>query len=485
MELYFSQYFNVPREVLDEYGAFDISVASDLPLFIDPFLLFHSDKPEYQALHEGILTYLRFLRDKAAGGSLNPSLIASWYQFKEVKQNWLGFTVLGNGGHGLGRDFAVALHASLGTILSNFGSETVTRDSHLEKVSLLRPSVGRDSISDFTTNLIKEHLLTYTQTFAQAHLQPEQCRKFRVRRVRFNYDTEAWEDGLFVLPVLRDDFALLTPTDMLTRDDTWISRADLVHNFSQIPEALPDDVLRGQVNNYIAKQLSANPKKGEVERAIHRTIQEFPELLDYYIRMKEESGDDAESISKERVDETDLIFVEQLKALIADLQARSTFYQHGWSSYDEALQRVRAFKHYVEHQDGYKLINRKGQPFARETDVQLYFGLIWFSSAFDVNREPNNGRGPVDFKISIGAADKALIEFKLASNTQLKRNLEKQVEIYEAANQTNRSIKVIVCYTERDQTKVTGILKELGLADRENIVVIDARSDNKPSASKA
>jgi hypothetical protein len=91
----------------------------------------------------------------------------------------------------------------------------------------------------------------------------------------------------------------------------------------------------------------------------------------------------------------------------------------------------------------------------------------------------------VDFKISIGAADKALIEFKLASNTQLKRNLEKQVEIYEAANQTNRSIKVIVCYTERDQTKVTGILKELGLADRENIVVIDARSDNKPSASKA
>jgi hypothetical protein len=112
MELYFSQYFNLPREVLDEYGAFDISVASDLPLFIDPFLLFHSDKPEYQALHESILTYLRFLRDKAAGGSLNPSLIASWYQFKEVKQNWLGFTVLGNGGHGLGRDFAVALHAS-------------------------------------------------------------------------------------------------------------------------------------------------------------------------------------------------------------------------------------------------------------------------------------------------------------------------------------------------------------------------------------
>ena len=63
MELYLSQYLCIEPGVLDTYGAFDVSVASDLPLFIDPFLLFHSDKPEYQALHEGILKYLRFLRD--------------------------------------------------------------------------------------------------------------------------------------------------------------------------------------------------------------------------------------------------------------------------------------------------------------------------------------------------------------------------------------------------------------------------------------
>jgi hypothetical protein len=117
--------------------------------------------------------------------------------------------------------------------------------------------------------------------------------------------------------------------------------------------------------------------------------------------------------------------------------------------------------------------------------VQLYFGLIWFGSAFDVNRETNNGRGPVDYKVSIGAADKSLIEFKLASNSQLKRNLQKQVEIYEAANQTSQSIKVVICYTDHDQTRVAAILKELGLADKENVIVIDARSDNKPSASKA
>lgn len=102
-----------------------------------------------------------------------------------------------------------------------------------------------------------------------------------------------------------------------------------------------------------------------------------------------------------------------------------------------------------------------------------------------MNREPNNGRGPVDYKVSIGAADKSLIEFKLASNSQLKRNLQKQVAIYERANQTATSVKVILCYTRADQAKVARILRELKLTKRADIVVIDARSDNKPSASKA
>jgi hypothetical protein len=42
--VYFSDYFGVHPDVLAKYGALDISVVTDLPLFIDPFLLFNSDK---------------------------------------------------------------------------------------------------------------------------------------------------------------------------------------------------------------------------------------------------------------------------------------------------------------------------------------------------------------------------------------------------------------------------------------------------------
>ena len=50
-----------------------------------------------------------------------------------------------------------------------------------------------------------------------------------------------------------------------------------------------------------------------------------------------------------------------------------------------------------------------------EEDLQLIYQFTWFNTAFDSNREVNNGRGPVDFKVSFGSADKALVEMKLAS----------------------------------------------------------------------
>ncbi len=190
MEAYFSQLYGVDPDVLDRYGAFDISIVSDLPLFIDPFLLFNSDRPEYQVLHDDILKDLTFLRDHAHG-NLDSGLIDAWYRFKEVKQNWLGYTYFGNGGAGLGADFARALHGAFGQMFQDFGRETVTRGSRLEKLCLIQPGVGRDNVSDFTTSLIKGYLLTYTETFACQHLAEEDSDTFSVPRASFNYLTQS------------------------------------------------------------------------------------------------------------------------------------------------------------------------------------------------------------------------------------------------------------------------------------------------------
>lgn len=485
-DLYFSQIFGIDPDVLDQYGALDVSLISDLPLFVDPFLLFHSDKAEYHALHEDIIKYLVFLRDKSST-ALDAALIRSLYSFKEVKQNWLGFTFLGNDGHGLGKDFAKSLHGALYSILTDFGSESITQSSHLEKLALIKEGVGRDSISDFTTNLIKGYLLEYTQTFAREHLDPSMCADFSVNRAVFNYGTEVWATKSYYLPRFDGDFVLLTPADMLTRDDTWISRDDMIKTYSHLPAAVEDDQLRAQINNYFSKLLSIKPSADDRKWAAARTIAEFPVLVDYYIKIKEDDGDSAVADSNLKLREVRDLLYEMVKQVIADADAERVLSQGDITSYQEALQRVLGFKKYIESNDGYKLINKAGggKPFSRESDVQIFFGLIFFGTQFDINREPNNGRGPVDFKVSRGASDKTLIEFKLASNSQLKRNLQYQVEIYENANGTRSAVKVIVFYTQQEEDKVVKILRELKIQNEEAVVLIDARADNKPSASKA
>lgn len=346
VDLYFTQFFDIPPKTLADYGAFDVSVVSDLPLFIDPFLLFNSKKPEYQELHEGIITYLTFLRDKA-DGQLDPALIDSWYRFKEVKQSWLGFTLLGNAGSGLGKTFAAALHSSLGSILRGFGAEQITQGSHLEKLALIKEGVGRDNISDFTTNLIKTYLLEYTQEFAHRHLKAEQRGMFAVSRAAFNYGTESWETRQYELPILHGDFVLLTPADLLTRDDTWISRADLIRGFHNVPESIDDSQLRAQVNNYFHSRLGRKPTDKDRAAAAQATIHQFPDVIDYYIRRQEQHGDQAVGLSAKRRQETAVLLVDMVQRAVSAIAADTSLYSTRLTSFEEALTRAMGFKRYV------------------------------------------------------------------------------------------------------------------------------------------
>jgi len=142
MKIYFSDFFEVSPNTVEKHGAFNVSLINDLPLFIDPFLLFHSKKPEYKKLHDQIVKYVKFLRDKSANINLDDGLLEAWFYFPEVKQNWLGFSISGNKGSGLREDFAKSLHRNLNKIFSSFGDEKVTKGSHLEKLCLIKGGVG-------------------------------------------------------------------------------------------------------------------------------------------------------------------------------------------------------------------------------------------------------------------------------------------------------------------------------------------------------
>jgi hypothetical protein len=485
MDLYFSDIFNVSPKVLDKYGAFNISLVTDLPLFIDPFLLFNSKEKEYRQLHDNIIRYLRFLKDKSVTGAVNPALLKAWYYFSEVKENWLGFCVSGNTGRGLGNDFARALNENLRLLFTDFGSERVTKGSHLEKLCLIKEGVGRDTISDFTTNLIKEYLLNYTQIFVKKYIDKKYRREIAIARVSFNYETETWQSGIFDLPVFDGNHLLLTPKDILTKDETWINKPEFFRQFDRIPEAIENDQLRAQINNYFRSVLPKKPTVEEEHKAAIMVMRKYPEIIDYYIKYKEDHGDEAAKKSSLDVLNSKAIYIIQFGSFVNLLAQKTPFYTIPGNTADEALKRIEFLKDIVENKGGYKLFYHKGTPITKEEDIHILYRLTWFATPSVVSREVNDGRGPVDFKISRGHSDKTLVEFKLASNPQLSRNLQKQLEIYKKASDAEKGYKVIFYFTRQEVNRVNRILKELKMINDPNVILIDARKDNKPSGSKA
>jgi hypothetical protein len=496
MATFINDFLGIDAEVFDAYGALNISIVNDLPLFIDPFLLFHSDKPEYVALHQDIIEYLVFLRDRAAAGAVSEGDLRNWYCFKEVKQNWLGFSVSGNDGAGLGMKFARSLHANLNVIFSDFGQERITESSHLEKVCIASDGVGRDNISDFTTNLIKDYLCKYTEEFAAQHMPEGAVREVWVERARFDFQLQAWVRKKYKLPWVNGDFVLLTPKDMLTRDENWINKGDLIDGFENVPTAIPDAQLRAAVFNYFEQELKRRPPapgkkppqptQKERAHAVVATMRQFPQIIDYYIRLKEEHGDDASDLSAEKVLAIEYLFIEQLRAFQALLVANTKFYGIGRSTYEEAHARLAYLKDVIENKGGHRFFyDDKGNPIEREKDLHVLYRLVWYGTPSDFGAEANDGRGPVDFKATRGADDKTLVEMKLAKNNKLAQNLAKQLEVYQAASDAKQGIKAIIYFTVSELARVRRILKDLNLTDNPDVVLIDARRDNKPSGSKA
>lgn len=485
LRIHFTDYFNLDQTLIKSYDAFNISLINDLPLFIDPFLLFNSKNPEYQSLHNEMIKYLKFLRDKSHRSDLNQGLIQRWFIFSEIKQTWLGFSKVGNKGRGLGPDFAKSLNSNLHNVFMNFGSEKITKGSHLEKLCLIKDGIGKDFISDFTTNLIKEHLLKYTQEFTINNIEKKYIRKFCIDKVRFNYSSESWESDYFYLPTFSNDYVLLTPRNLLTKDDIWINRDDLVNYYNDIRISMPNVQLRDQLDNYLLKILPPTPTESEKKSAIMSTILSNPEYLEYYILYKEKHGDWAVSQSEEKVNETDELFVQQIRKLTKILADSTDFYSFQGDTYVEARKRIEFLKDVIEQKSGWKLFYIDGEPITRESDLHILYRLTWFATPFDVSREVNDGRGPADYKISLGSQDKTIVEFKLASNSQLRKNLQNQAEIYQQASNAGASIKVIIYFSEQELNRTQTILQELELSGKKNILLIDARSDNKLSASRA
>lgn len=496
----FSTKFKVSKNTLDAYGAIDISLVCDIPLFIDPMLIFTSKKSKYKKLHKDIINYFLFLKEEATNG-ITDSKLKAYFKFSEIPNNWLGFSKSGNKGTGLGMDFA----KYLATNLSFIDNHNISKSIHFEKIMLLSDGSGKDKISDLTANLILKFLAKYTEKFALKYIPKNLVKKFSIE-CGFDNKNKCPYHETFTLPFVynkkgKPEFVLLTPKDILRVDEPSISKKNLEECYYQLNTVIDNQVLRERVNSFISVKMNeflnqceiANRKPTDREKEAKQkqffieSLQENPEVYDYFIKFVEKQGPKIQELSIKEVETQIDLFFKNSQLFLKE-------YKKYWpktfipNTRKELIDRINYFKHCIEDKDCYKLLyNKNGQPIKNEDDLQRLFKFVWYGTICDVNYEANNGRGELDAAVSFGSKDKTIAEFKLASNSHGLKTICEQAEVYEKASDATRpSVYVIFYFTAQEYEKVIKLLQNSKNKQelKKNTILIDCRNDNKPSGSK-
>lgn len=153
-----------------------------------------------------------------------------------------------------------------------------------------------------------------------------------------------------------------------------------------------------------------------------------------------------------------------------------------------ALEIMAYFKQWVENNKGWEVIQDASSR-NREKIIQRIIhlsGLCYIEkNNFDMSCEPDEGRGPVDFKVSRGQ-EKTLIEVKLSSNSQYLHGYEVQVEEYGKAENTDKLVYVLVDIGNPLKVKKLKELQKENIGQGKKVpelIIID--STPKVSASRA
>jgi hypothetical protein len=146
--------------------------------------------------------------------------------FPEPKEHCPGYTRHGTGGAGGGRGYAKliaeAMEAAIGRGLTDL--------RHFEELGILNEGIGPDRISDFTCNVLRARIITYTKTVAARHSLATQ--PIRIAGAAYDPQRVAWVAQTHNLPVNPHNrrAVLLVPQRFL-RDLPTINADDWWENF--------------------------------------------------------------------------------------------------------------------------------------------------------------------------------------------------------------------------------------------------------------
>jgi hypothetical protein len=465
-----SEALGVSADALEELGAFNGFIDLDSKLYVDPFLLRSVVTPELKASNARFEDYFRIiyqlLRVADGPGHVAFRRATRMLSFKETPAAALGYASAGTGGSGIGKGLARRLAITAKQII-----DAGLKDLEVfHLLGLLEESVGPDRISDMTIRIILPDLHAFSSRIAETVGAPTRPQALDGTVFHLPFDEEYHQTLVLIpaellrsLPVAKDwsDIDVVCAHNAVVRErvnhkigETWrhatqrTKKEDLRDALLENPEALRDLIQRYKGKSAEAYDLTKDPEGHVVWRKLGRqAASAFPLSLGA-----------VDLSSRRAVLDVVRMICNQFRELVE----------------------VNGLNEVLWGDDG----KRRHERFA-----QLLFFAVADSycraNDLDLSREPNAGRGPVDFKVSRGSEIKVTVEVKYTSNTSLKRGFERQLPEYHRAERASDAIYLVIRDTEQVKAleAVLQMREEALSQDQEapEVIVIDGRQ--KPSAS--
>lgn len=454
-------------------GAFNLVLGADTRLFVDPFLLPKTTAPELNKCRPVILErfskVLKLLRVSKSKSDRTWKQAAKFLHFPEPKGFNLGYGGKGSSGSGMGK----VLTEQILTTAAEIVSKGIEDPEIFELVGLFEEGVGADRISDMVCGVLQKNFLQYSHRVYQ-ELSAQNL-------VRWKFGSET-----FLLPKnpFKKEPVILVPSDILRE-------LPVAYDYDDISRVCrTNEELRDQVNQLIGEYWSDETRKMP-KAEFRRLLLDNPEILRELIKTYRSSRAEPYQVNRDPRD-----FQASYQAGKDFARSHPLALALASEKREDILAVVNKichrFKENIEDTDLWRELYKDigcTQAKSEKTPQRLFYAIATEhcdANGLDITPEANAGRGPVDFKVSMGTS-KVLVEVKLAHNTKLAHAFDTQVSLYQKAERTKDAIILIVKVKEKNPN-LDSLLKKVAQMDskkegRPSIIVVDGLP--KSSASKA
>lgn len=429
MTISVSEYIGVQPEVLDATGALDAILDVDSKLFIDPYLLKTTTAPELQGSYTALST--RFgqvlkLLEKADGKKFGDPF---WRQalrlfaFPEVQGLCIGYAQKNTSGSGMGIQLRMQVLQTAKVIVD----AGITDPEIFELMGIFEEGIGADRISDMVARIILHDLLAYSERiFAELEVRTKKIKVEEQTYKLVQNHHNNWPIILLPRDILRD----------LPIAYTW-DDIEYVSSFNR--------QLRNKVNQIV--RLSYG-KQRFTKSDLRRLFLSHTDLLEDLIKVYKSSP--ARRYNFDVDPSGQLIWHRKAKEYVEKhpLELSLPLLPKTDDVGGVVLAICEKFKDLVENNALYTLLyDQANKPKKEEAAQKLFFGIAdsyCEANNLDLSREPNAGRGSVDFKISKGYQSRVIVETKLTTNPRLQHGFETQIGEYQKAEKSHQAIYLII-----------------------------------------